>query len=301
MSEKVLTVGGARASRPISDFLMVNDYQGPKAGKYYVDLNVAATGGGSPDHPYATLAEAITASNTSIGLAANRWWARRNQIFVCGDGISEDLTVLPEKCDIIGCGSDLYPFPRIIGHHVIAAAKVACRFINIGFQNDDAGPLLTIPAGCHGLQILGGLMLPKAGGSTKAVFLTDTACVVIDGVNIGYNIGGGIFAEGITVEGTIGHEIMIKNNDIYATEGIHVAATSAATGSIIKDNEIYATAKPINDESSLFRIVRNNMMTTINIGTTTDGYTFNLALASGNKLTGLNGLATCVPFEVIAE
>jgi hypothetical protein len=95
MGERVVTLGASRATRPITDFLMVEDYQGPKAGTYYVDLNVAATGKGSPDHPFATIAEAITASNASIGLAANRWWARRNRIFVCGDGITENLTILP--------------------------------------------------------------------------------------------------------------------------------------------------------------------------------------------------------------
>jgi len=299
--ERVLTVGGNQASRPISDFLMVNDYQGPKAGKYYVDLNVAATGGGSPDHPFATFAEAVAASNASIGSATNRWWARRNYIYVCGDGIDEDITVLPEKTDVIGCGSDIYPFPRIIGHHIIAAAKVGCRFINMGFIDDAATDLFVIPAGCHGLQFLGGLMLPKVGGSTKAIELTDSACVIIDGVNINYNIGGGIFAQGITVEGTVGHEVVIKNSDIYATEGIHVAAGNGTTGGIIKNNDIYATAKPINDESLLFRVVRNSMMTAINIATTTDGYTFNLALASGNILTGLNGVAASVPFAVTAE
>lgn len=67
MSERILSVGGPRASRPISDFLMVNDYEGPKAGKYYVDLNVAATGSGSPDHPFSTVAEAITAGNFITG------------------------------------------------------------------------------------------------------------------------------------------------------------------------------------------------------------------------------------------
>jgi hypothetical protein len=54
MSERVLTVGGSKASKPISDFLMVNDYEGPKAGKYYVDLNVAAT------VPFAVITEPLT-------------------------------------------------------------------------------------------------------------------------------------------------------------------------------------------------------------------------------------------------
>ncbi|MDD5525557.1 MAG: hypothetical protein PHV90_10000 [Smithella sp.] len=45
----------------------------------------------------------------------------------------------------------------------------------------------------------------------------------------------------------------------------------------------------------------NRLITAANIATTTDGYDFNLALASGNILTGLNGVAATVPFAVIAE
>jgi hypothetical protein len=287
MSERVVTVGGSQATRPLSDFGLVTDYQGPKAGTYYVDLNVAATGNGSPDHPFATIAEAITASNTSIGLTANRWWARRNRIYVCGDGISEDLTILPEKCDVIGCGSDLYPFPRVIGHHEIALAKVGCRFINMGFQCDDATLLFSLPISSHGFQILGGLMTPKSGGTGTAILTVDTACIVIDGVKIQPNGGGGVFAEGLSIDGTIGHEITIKNCDIYATEGIHVASGNATTGGIIDNNTIYATALTINDESSLFRVTRNQLITAANpTNAGTGGIVANKLLAAGNKLTG---------------
>lgn len=286
--ERVVTVGGNKATRPISDFLLATEYQGPKAGTYYVDLNVAASGDGSPDHPYDTIAEAITTSNASIGSSTNRWWARRNRIYVCGDGIEEDLTVLPEKCDIIGCGSDLYPFPRVIGHHIIALAKVGCRFINMGFQADAATPLFVIPAGSHGLQFLGGHMTPALGGSTIAIQTTDTACVVVDGLKIQYNIGGGIFAEGLKILGTVGHEIEIKNSDIYATEGIHVAAGNGCTGSIIKNNNIYATALTINDESLLFRVVGNDLVSgaTVALAGGAGGIVCNPLLASGNKLGG---------------
>jgi hypothetical protein len=290
MSERVLTVGGRSASKPISDFLQVNDYQGPKAGQYYVDGNVAATGNGSPDHPFATLTEAFTASNAAMRLAANRWWARRSQIFVCGDGIEEDLTTLPEKCDVIGCGYDIYPFPRIIGHHHIAAiastGAKGCRFINMGWICDDAAALFTFPAIVHGLQFIGGLMTPLAAGSTIAISMTDIACVVIDGLRIAPSGGGGLFAEGIKIAGTQGHEVVIKNSDIYATEGIHVTAT-ATTGGIITNNDIYATGLTVNDESSLFRVTNNRLVTAANpTNAGTGGIVANKLLAAGNKLTG---------------
>jgi hypothetical protein len=289
MGERVLTVGASRASRPISDFLMVNDYQGPKAGTYYVDLNVAATGAGSPDHPFATIAEAITASNTSIGLTANRWWARRNRIYVCGDGITESLTVLPEKCDIIGCGSDLYPFPRVIGRHTIAAAAVGCRFISMGFQANSATDLMTIPAACHGLQFLDCLFIPKSGGTTVGLGITDTACMKISGCT--FQIGGGamatIFGTAISLLGTIGHECEISFNKITATVGILTATALVALGSWCNDNFIHATGLTINDIAQDYYVVNNRLITDVDIDAdTTLGVVCKPELACGNIVTG---------------
>ncbi|MFZ2809466.1 MAG: hypothetical protein WAZ60_24035 [Desulfosalsimonadaceae bacterium] len=305
MSERVLTVGGSRASKPLSDFLMSNEYFGPKAGVYYVDLNVAATGGGSPDHPFATIAEAITASNASIGLAANRWWARRNRIFVCGDGITENLTVLPEKCDIIGCGSDLVPYPRIIGHHTIALAKVGCRLINLGFLVDGTGVGITIPAGCHGFQILGGMMQASNAGNTVGIQITDSALFKIQGFEIHQSpttYATGIFAVGIAVAGVAStHQFLIDDCFVEATEGIDVVASSPAYGSRISNNTVKATALTIDENSDTVMVINNRLITAANIGTTTDGYNFNLALAAGNILTGLNGVAATIPFAVVAE
>ncbi len=125
------------------------------AAEYYVDLNILTSGDGlSWGSAFSTIAAAITASNASIGLLKNRWWARRNIINVVGDGITESLTILPEKCDIIGRGADLYAFPRITGNHVIAVAKVGCRFINMGFVSAANADLFDIPAGCFGLSFL---------------------------------------------------------------------------------------------------------------------------------------------------
>jgi len=273
------------------------------AADYVVDLNVSATGDGSLAAPFSTIAEAIAASNTSIGLTANRWWARRNRIFVMGDGITESLTVLPEKCDIIGFGSDLYPFPRITGRHTIAVAKVGCRFINIGLQASSATDVMTLPAGCHGFQFLGGQVVPATGGTAVGFGITDTACMKIAGTK--FQIGGGsmthIFATAISLLGTIGHESEITDCDIFGTVGILTAATLAALGSKIDGCRIRSTGKPINDASGVYQVVNNRMMTDINIGTTTAGYTFTLALSCGNILTGLNGVAATIPFAVIAE
>ena len=273
---------------------------------YYVDLNVttaaaAVADGLSWGTAFQTIAEAITASNLSIGLTANRWWARRNRIFVCGDGITENLTVLPEKCDIIGVGSDLYPFPRVIGHHTIAVAKVGCRFINMGFQSSGTGPTFTIPASSHGLQFKDCTFTPTVGGSTIGLSITDTACVRIDNCRFQYNAGGGIYAMCISILGTVGHETEISNNRMTATAGILVATGINATGCLIVNNIIRATALAINDVSGLYQVVNNRWMTDINTGTSTAGYVFTLALAAGNLQMGATGLCDTVPFTKIAE
>lgn len=289
--ERVLTVGGNRASRPIRDFLMVNDYQGPAAGTYYVDLNVAATGAGSPDHPFATLAEAIAASNTSIGLSSNRWWARRNRIFVCGDGIDEDLTVLPEKCDIIGCGSDLVPYPRIIGHHTIALAKVGCRLINLGFQLDGTGVGITIPAGCHGFQIIGGHLQPALAGNTVGVQITDSALVKILGFEIYQNPGAygtGICAVGIAIAGTASnHQTIIDGCYINAAEGIDVVSSAPAYDSRISNCFIHAVALTVDDNSDQFYVLNNRLITDADIDSDpATGIDCKVEFASGNIITG---------------
>lgn len=256
---------------------------------YWVDLNVSATGDGTMAAPFATLAEAITASNTSIGLTANRWWARRNRIFVMGDGITESLTVLPEKTDIIGVGSDLYPFPRVIGAHTIAAAKVACRFINMGFQASGTGDLFVIPAGCHGLQFLGCTFTASTAGNTKALEITDSAHVRVQGCKIITPAGAittSIFALGIGIEGTTAiHDFDISDNFIFATAGVAVA-NGTTQGSVIARNIIrVAGGLAINDDSDDVACVDNRFISS-------NGGLVEAQFCDWNSLLAVNNLAT---------
>ena len=263
------------------------------AADYVVDGNVSSTGDGSLAAPYLTLKEAITASNTSIGLTANRWWAKRNRIFVMGDQeIDEDLTVLPEKCDVIGIGTDLVPYPRVTGHHIIAAAAVGFRSINMGWNCDATTDLFVLPAGCHGTQFIGGAMVPNVAGSTKALEITSSAHVLIHGVEMVTNAGNhtaGIFAQGISMEGAAGsHQTRIEACFIRATEGIAIASTCLAANTLIVGNYIHATAETINDESSLAHVINNRLLSdaSVALAAGAGGITCNELLASGNKLGG---------------
>lgn len=281
-----------------ADLVFPNPYG---AQDYYVDGNASSSGvGTSWSTAFSTLAEAITASNASIALTANRWWARRNRIFVCGDQeIDEDLTVLPEKCDVIGVGSDLFPFPRIIGNHTIAAAAVSTRFINCGFIAEGAGDLFVIPAACHGLQFLYCFMIP-ATTSTKALEITSSAHVRLIGNTI--TVSGGtrdkIFAVAISIEGTSGHDAVISGNKIDATLGVYVASGLEAHGSRIEDNYIRATAQCIDDDSDDFQVINNRMISDAAATSTGVGVIdCNIQLAIGNRITCSDHLNAPFPIE----
>ena len=257
---------------------------------YFVDGNVGTSGAGkSWEGAFDTVAEAIAASNISIALTANRWWARRNRIFIQGDGeFNEDLTVMPEKTDMIGQGYDILPFPRIVGNHAVAAATVGTRLINLGFYTDATGDLMSWPAGSHGLQILGCWMHPGTT-STKAIEITDSAHVRIVGneITVGTGSMSIIFAEGISIEGTVCHDTFIDDNNITATKGVSVVeAAAAAMGSRMKGNLIRATGYCIDDNSDDFQVVRNDMIS--DAAATAAGVGVidcNSALAVANRIT----------------
>lgn len=305
MSEYVLTGGGNKATKPISDFLTTNEYFGPKGGIFYVDGNVAATGSGSPDHPYATLAEAITASDTAIALSANRWWARRNRIYACGDTLTEDLVKFPTKCDVIGCGSyNGNTMLGLSGMHVPVGEAFGTRFYNIMFvAHAHAAPIITLTGGDaspSGVQFHGCMFDGTAGTMTSAILSTAHPFMVVNDCDF---VGTFVTSYITFGDGEAGRT-RILNNRMLGTAAKGIVASAGTTASwmpLIEGNKINATGDPIEDASNLFYTVNNRMITAANIATTTDGYTFNLALSSGNILTGASGVATTVPFAVIAE
>jgi hypothetical protein len=273
---------------------------------YFVDLNTnnAPKDGLSWDTACATIASAITKSNVSIGLTANRWWARRNRIFVLGDGITESLTVLPEKCDIIGVGSDLYPFPRVTGAHTIAVAKVSTRFINMGFQASGTGDLFVAPAACHGLSFLGCTFTSSAAGNTKALEITDCAHVRIEGCNFQPGAGvaaTGLFALAIGIEGTASiHDLYIANNRIFATAGVAIAAGDL-NGSVVENNIVRSmgSGKAFVDSSNEVAFVSNRIMTAINDLVVANSCTWNAALAVDNIINTAQARSGEIPIKVV--
>ena len=266
---------------------------------YFVDGNRLAAGAGTSwGTAYDTLAEAITASNLSIASSANRWWARRNRIFVCGDQeINEDLTILPEKCDIIGVGYDVEAMPMIIGNHDIAAVATGkargTRFINCGFIDETgATPVFTFGDGMLGLGFYGCLFWPFITGGTIAISLeTGNPHFRFINSEIRGNVGGpALFAEGIKINGTTQQDFLIEDSKIYATEGIHIHAGTGTYNSYIMRNFIRAAALCVNDVAGLTVGVDNRMITDANTGADALlGVVATKSLWSGNKLTGIAG------------
>ena len=296
---RFITVGSQPTVNPTE--LMWAD-SNPSGGQdYFVDINMtsASTAGAKATRDatvdgktwstaFQLLSSAITASDASIGLTANRWWARRNRIFVVGDEVTESLTVLPEKTDIIGVGYDLFPFPRVFGNHTINVAKKGVRFFNMGFVTTGTGDCFVIPAGCHGLQFVDCYFQPGTT-STKALEITDCAHVRL--INNRITVGAGsmtvIFGVGISIEGTASiHDLVIQGNQITATLGITVA-NGTLMGSLICDNYIRATGITINDASGDCQLINNRLITDVDTDSDVKlGVVSTPELACGNIVSG---------------
>ena len=280
-------------------------FPNPSGGQdYFVDLNASSASsavamaahdltvdGTSWSSAFQLIESAITASNISIGLTANRWWARRNRIFVCGDGITESLTVLPEKTDIIGVGSDLYPFPRVTGVHNIAVAKVSVRFINMGFQATGTGDLFQIPAACHGLQFIGCTFTAASGANAKALEITDSAHVRIIGCDFLTAAGGvtGIFARAVSLEGTASiHDFVATDNRIICAASAFVLAAGELNGSLVARNYIkqHGADVAVNDASNECSFVDNRIISNQGSQAASSFATWNAKLAVNNICTG---------------
>ena len=112
----------------------IDNAGGVSTGKViYVDGNRAANGDGTSwENAYNVLASALADSHADIAVSSQRGWADRNKRYVKGDALTEDLTALAQKTDVIGVGSyDANKQPGLIGNHVIGAINYAgCRFIN---------------------------------------------------------------------------------------------------------------------------------------------------------------------------
>ena len=224
------------------------------ADDFYVDGNVGATGSGTINYPFSTIAEAIAASNTSIAKVDNRWWARRNRVFVMGDTLTEDLTQLPTKADVIGIGSyDGNPQPGLYGTHSTAAEAYGTRFFNMWFKGKAAAtPVFTLAgaSGASGIQFLDSTFDGTLGTMTSAILATAMSRLQV----IGCDFTGTFVTSYISFgAGEMGGARIIGNNMLgTAAKGIITNGSATATWTpLVNDNTIHSTGLVIDDDGNV--------------------------------------------------
>lgn len=258
---------------------------------YYVDGNKSVNGpdGLSWGRAYNTLATAIAASDISIAATRNRWWARRNRIFVVGDALSENLVKFPTKCDVIGLGSyDGYTRAGLSGRHLPVGESYGTRFFNIHFKAvAHASPIITLTNAASGPQFHGCAFDGTLGTMTSAILSTACPFLLVDDCDFMGTFVTSYISFGAGEAGGT----RITNNRMLGTAAKGIVAASTTTASwmpLIAGNIIRATGQWVDDDADIFHVINNRAITDIDCATYTAGFDMNLLLASGNLQTGSN-------------
>jgi hypothetical protein len=254
---------------------------------YYVENNYGSdtNTGFSWDSPYKTLAKAIGISNTYIA-ANHHGWAARNRIFYRADEETDNLIVFPNKCDVIGVGSDgQHPMAGILGNHIPANAYTACRFFNIRFVTVSTHEIITHDSASSATEYIG-CKFDADGAAHSAIGILAVAHTYLK--IVGCRFQGPFSTAYISIGAGNASGLEIKDNEMFdsAAEGIAIASTATSTpGGIIKGNFISATTITIHDESDLFFVIDNRLVTAAAHAYATS-VVVNLAKSAGNIVTG---------------
>lgn len=249
------------------------------------------------------LSSALALSHADIAVSAHRQWASRNTIYIRGDTIEEDLTALAQKTDIRGTGNNNpYNMACLKGNHDIVSttAYPSCRFYNVQFFGDEAGELWDVD-GQGGLEFQGCLFQPN-GSATVGLEASECTLLKVQGCTF-MSIDGTEFSSSaieVPNDTTAPTNYVITGNVIQGAIGINWDDTDAVN-CWISDNYFVTTGLWIDDESDTILVVNNRAMTAVDTSTSTAGYDFALAFASGNIQTGSTGVADTIPFAKIAE
>jgi hypothetical protein len=258
---------------------------------FYVDGNQLATGDGSMDYPYNSLEEAITASDVSMTSKKNRWFARRNRIFLMADDMDEDITLLPEKCDIIGVGSrNAGKKAGLVGTHV-PITNDGCRLINVHFLGiAAANPIWTLDSTVSGIEFHGCTFDGTPGTVTSGILNTASAMLKVIGCEF-YGLFATScisFATGNALQFYIEDNVTGGATGYLPAAGIVVnAGTTLPYGGFIRHNHFRVTGKAIDDASGLCNVTNNIILSDATSDATADhnSITATLALCAGNRIS----------------
>jgi hypothetical protein len=267
------------------------------ASTWYVDGNTNNTtlDGKTWATAFATLAAGLAAAHAFQTKAANRAWAKRSVVYVVGDALTETLTKLAEKTDVIGLGQcDGFFGARIIGNQLIGAPVYAgCRMFNLAFQAD-AGVIMTIPTTQSGIGFYGCDFL---AGATTTIGLLATASTDLSVVNCNFrgSWNSNFSTAAIDLATGSANRTLIKGCHIENGGGIGIRVNAGRTGggSFIEDNYISASTVTISDASSTFHVINNRLVSAANLGATS--HVFVATKAVGNYITAADHVNNIIP------
>lgn len=264
---------------------------------WYVDGNMNNDGGNgkSWDSAKKLLSSALALSHADIARSADRQWAGRNTIYVKGDSITEDLTALAQKTDIIGVGSDdAQPRASLIGTISVDSTTnyLGCHFYNMSFEDNDAGGVLIDVDGQTGLWFINCAFVVQATDTvglkaSDASWLEVRDCFfgVMSGAGTGFSTACIVYdqdnpAYGVTFDG----------NYLQGEVGIDWNETTVNNINII-NNQVSVQAMWLDTDDLAGVQVYNNFGTTVVSEVDNTGSDFNIIYAGNNIICGSGGPA----------
>jgi hypothetical protein len=248
---------------------------------FYVEGNAGldTNDGKSWDTAFKTLTVALAASHADIA-ADSRGWAARNAILCKGDALDEDLVLLAQKTDVIGCGSwNARSKCGLVGNHVPtgATASYGTRFFNFFFMaNAAGGDIWTLDPYMNSLEFHNCTFY--AGSTTAATGAIINAGVDLLGV---YNCEFvGRFSDAVIEFGTgdgfrgariIGNYIEGANQGIHLNSGTTASSGASLINGVIAGNVINTATECIYDEADIAMIIGNMCVTAQAEGSVGDG------------------------------
>lgn len=262
---------------------------------YYVDGNksTAGTGLGGWGNAFNTLSAAMAASHANIAVSSRRAWASRNTIYVRADGITEDLTTLAQKTDIIGVGSnDAYEKALITGTWIVPSttAYIGCHFYNMQFTDAGATPIFDLD-GQAGVEFHG-CLFDASAATTGGILASECSYMRIDGCEFTAVTASQEFdTYAIKIEDDTNaiYNVYIENNTIR-TAGIGLDFDeTGAVGCWARNNYLFTGGMGIDSEDIVgLMVVGNRHITTLGEADDTSN-DFNILYAVDNIVTGGTG------------
>lgn len=182
----------------------------------------------------ATVAQAITLSNTYTSLTANT--TVMNRIYISGGTYTEDLETFPANCHVIGTGT----ITRIqnLGTHTCAGVD-NCHFWNISFRGGYASTaMISIANSSHSLGFHNCIFDSQATISSILYYAGSSSNQIIENCEFGFETSVANSPDiAIHLYGTHCQRMKIINNRIWSTgTGIQIENMASGNFLLVKDN-----------------------------------------------------------------